>query len=409
MLVFIWLVQSRGLLDDLDLLNRGHRFTRVWESCNGFDYSGQYFLTVGSYYENNTIRRYYPIEYMGDDLGIYLLYPWMQKNLRLNYKLAYFLFSVGLVLTSYINTLLGFHLLFNDAKKRIRLITCIVTSLFCIFCLYILDVYIWSYFLTSFIPLVTWAVKKRINYNRFLHLASVLFIMGLLIGIGNQFRRSAGTGLALFILILLLSMEKKKVSYLEKAILITLLLLPITFSDVYFGYQLQRRDVWLTENNQIINHSNLIRNHVLWHSMYMGLSFVENPYGIIYSDSAGIGKARQIQPGVWAYTTDSEDILRREYLSIIRANPFFILKTYIQKTMYSLLFIFIAFNIGSIFLMELKPPVISQIPFIVALAIYTLPGIMGWPNPAFILGAINVASLWSIILFNEWATKNHFV
>lgn len=68
-----------------------------------------------------------------------------------------------------------------------------------------------------------------------------------------------------------------------------------------------------------------------WHSMYIGLGFEDNPYGIYYKDECGIAKAKSINPVAEYHSEEYFQILKEEYFKILKNDPQWVLKGYIKK------------------------------------------------------------------------------
>jgi hypothetical protein len=61
--------------------------------------------------------------------------------------------------------------------------------------------------------------------------------------------------------------------------------------------------------------------HPFWHTLYIGLGFLPNPYGIRYRDEIAQTLVQQRAPGTRFVSSRYETILRHAYLSILRRNP----------------------------------------------------------------------------------------
>lgn len=72
-------------------------------------------------------------------------------------------------------------------------------------------------------------------------------------------------------------------------------------------------------------------NEQPWHSLYIGLGGTSNPYGIRYSDRCGMERVQELTPGVSMYSDDYFDVLKSEYLRIVRTDPGFVFTSYLKK------------------------------------------------------------------------------
>jgi hypothetical protein len=94
-----------------------------------------------------------------------------------------------------------------------------------------------------------------------------------------------------------------------------------------------------------------------WHSLYIGLGWADNPFGIIYNDD--IALLRAVELGADMFTRQARDVIRAEYLMLLRENTAFFISTYTSK-------LFSAFNL--VRLLAGIPLLMSAILYIVAFA-----------------------------------------
>ena len=66
-----------------------------------------------------------------------------------------------------------------------------------------------------------------------------------------------------------------------------------------------------------------------WHSLYIGLGWEENPFGIVYTDEFVL--LRAVELGADIYTRNARDVIREEYLMLMRENAAFFISSYIRK------------------------------------------------------------------------------
>ncbi len=72
--------------------------------------------------------------------------------------------------------------------------------------------------------------------------------------------------------------------------------------------------------------------HPLWHPAYLGLGWLDNPYGIRWNDAIAAAAVEAEDPDVGYLTTRYESILREKVLRIVRADPGFLARTLASKT-----------------------------------------------------------------------------
>jgi hypothetical protein len=71
--------------------------------------------------------------------------------------------------------------------------------------------------------------------------------------------------------------------------------------------------------------------HPFWHSMYLGLGYLPNPYGITWSDTVAIDAVERENPSAIYLSAEYERTLRGLYLDIVRDDPGFVARTYKAK------------------------------------------------------------------------------
>ena len=136
--------------------------------------------------------------------------------------------------------------------------------------------------------------------------------------------------------------------------------------------------------------------HPLWHSVYIGLGFVQNSFGISYNDAVALNRVREIGGEKVGYlSAEYEQILRSECFRILKADPRFVLACYVSKARV-LLSDFV--KIGHLcLLLALLAPVSRRITvaFCITIAFCALPAILAVPIPPYLLGFWAMASLFA--------------
>lgn len=72
--------------------------------------------------------------------------------------------------------------------------------------------------------------------------------------------------------------------------------------------------------------------HPLWHPAYLGLGWLDNPYGIRWDDSVAAHAVEEVDPDAAYLGTRYESILREKWLTIVRDDPGFFARTLASKT-----------------------------------------------------------------------------
>lgn len=334
----------------------------------------------------------YSMAAYADDPGIYYFIPWIAKSFGISLDLAIDLFFGLLLFIPAVISITCFVLFFKHWSSRFVSVAGIL--LLTLMILKYSDVYITPFFVIgSTIPL--FLLMKKLNWT--------LAFSGLLIGYGNLIRFHAGTGVLLFLVSwILLNKDLLKVS---KAYCLSILILFSLLPYAHFKFLENKRDQFLNKNIESVSHPK-------WHSIYIGLGYLENKYGIQYDDSCAAAKAFSIKPKVVPCSDEYEQILKNECFLLAKTDPIFIIKTVFAKIL-ALLFKALKFaNFGLLFCFYIKPSFRETAPFLIAALYYSLPGILTMPHSPYVSGLISLSAffgIYMICLGLERMARYHFV
>lgn len=387
-------------------------------------------LTMG----DGTDKTFYlPIETIGDDKGIFYFIPLVARLFATDHISAYLIFFTTLIVAGFIIGSVGFSLLF--AQKRVRLICNIGWGLFSFFCFYIMDVYVWAFFLIAFIPLLLWILKNK-NFKWWC--VSALAI-GLLIGFAGIFRNHAGTGLLLLIIGSLFLAKEIKIAH--KAIVIAMVIIAMFLPKLWFQQIVNERNQWLVENNFDRSLLQSFENtHIIWHGLYLGLAYDEdNPYGIEWLDEYAHKKANeyvnqnmdktQLPTMAQIFFPDNykqylqthpeypvfsqlflpqqyDGIAKSFFMEIFEKNSFYVLKIAVLKAFKVLWELLKFFNIGLVFFFLVRPPWKITAAVLLPIAFYALPAVLVWPYDAYILGGLGIVVVSTLLLVGNYLRKS---
>lgn len=319
-----------------------------------------------------------------DDPGIYYFIPsiahWL--NIPINQAIHLFfyaLFGIALSVTA-LCLILQFRTLLPRTVAMMGLLS--LTALMSM--KGFVDVYIIAH-CTVFTMVPLFMFKNYTSWARTLILGGC----GLLIGYSNLTRTHAGTGVLLFILLWLAlhqSLSKK-----DKLIGLITLACGICIPYTHFHKLIQARDAYLAAHNP--SYRPLPHSHPKWHSIYIGLGFIDNPYGITYLDEVAIDKVKSIDPSVSYCSPEYETILKHQCLQLLKKNPLFIVKNVLRKSYEILIQLLLWGNLGLLILFYMKPSIHQVAPFVLSIAFYCLPGILTIPISSYILGAISMTAI----------------
>ncbi len=142
--------------------------------------------------------------------------------------------------------------------------------------------------------------------------------------------------------------------------------------------------------------------HPLWHNVYLGLGYLDNVYGLHYSDALAFGRVAEVSPGTPICTPAYDAVLRREVVRLFLRDPGFIGVTVMAKAGATVFFLLVFANIGLIAAWRTRKPRPVERAFALALLVGALPGLLVAPGPRYLEGFEAVALLYGLVSL-EWA------
>lgn len=323
-----------------------------------------------------------------DDLGIYYYIPKICKFFSIPLDKGINLFFSSIIIFSSLLAIIGLLLLFKKPFSRgIGIIGIILIS-----CVQFLvgDLYIvMSSIPVAVVPIFLYLLRSgKRNF-----IFGFLFIAGLIISFSNFIRGNSGYAIALFIVMAIVLF--KNISLRLKITYISILIVGVIIMS-FFNYTLiKNRDDYMKINN-IENTS--IGKHVLWHSIYIGLGYLNNDYGIKYLDEYAMEKVKSIDPNVEYCSNEYEKILKQEVFSFVINHKYFTFETLSAKFGVVLAFIILFANIGLIIAIKnYRQRNFMYSPFGIALLFNSAYGLLVAPKIFYLLGLIAFSALFGII------------
>jgi len=355
---------------------------------------------------------------LGDNQGVYYFVSLIAKYFNLSGDAAtnIFLFSLLFLATSI--AICSFFLLFKNWIFRITaIIGCFLAAKIAYLCS---DIYITYFFVVfALIPLFI-LIKNRYPQSKWIWISTLAF-SGILIGYSNFIREHSGT--IVFIFILLWIALDKILNKKQKALYICFL---FVFTLIPYTHQkslTMKRDLFLTQHSKTKtfllnqNQPNPFEESIptntkntntfkapstpifcKWHLFYIGLGYKKNKYGIQYSDHFGLMKARSHNPEIQYLSKKYDQILKKEYFSILKSDPWFVLHLYFRKFLSIALLIFRHVYLGILFFFFARPSWREFLPFCIAGLFGSIPGIVVIPHVKYALGALALAFSFGIYM-----------
>jgi len=331
---------------------------------------------------------------VGDDIGIYYFIPKIAHTFGISIDQSINVFFISVILVSFSLGLIGSFLYIKRPLIKwlgiVEIMLLAYGSYFFVGGIYI----ILSSITIAIIPLFLYLTKRR---KLGLPLIIFLLLAGLAIGVAHYLRSHAGTGVLIFMTIILLFYLQ--ISWKQKIVLIMLVVISVLTPMIYFDKLLNRRGAYLTNYNP--GYERVPRRHVLWHSIYIGFGFLNNEYGIKYQDEVAIEKVRSISPKALYLSEEYETILRKEIFKLIKNHPLFAAQTVFAKFGAIILYLFIFSNVGLIAVILHRKSWQLETAFWSAMVCNSLFGIFTIPDYRYLMGLIAFATLYGIFSINE--------
>lgn len=322
-----------------------------------------------------------------DDVGSYYLIPEFSRVFGLPLSRAVDLFYDVLLFLGFLTGATGFWVLYATSSAR----SVAVVSLLALtgFAHHVGDVYVFC-FLTAVVATPWVLVWVRRPDGRWLPL--FLATLGILLGIANAVRSYAGTAVLLFSCLLLLF---QPIRARRKLLLFLCLVGGMIGPKLFFVREVARRDAFLTAHCP--TYGTLSAMHPLWHSVFIGFGYLQNNYGISWSDGNANDRVQSIAPGTTFGSVRYERILRGEVIQLLRHHPWFFFETVASKLGVVLVLVALSVNFGALAAIYAPKPWALELSFGAAIAFSSLFGLLTVPAPPYVLGLISFAVLYGIV------------
>lgn len=263
---------------------------------------------------------------------------------------------------------------------------------------------LWSAIIT--IPLL-YLYRRETDSKKKIFLISGI---AMVISCSNVLRNANGLpALIIALLILLEEIIRKKVTW--KSILISIVVLLCTFNLLSTAIPCYVAEKWGVPGKEGYNSSP-------WHSILIGMGYIENEYGLFYDDNCGRELIGRLYPDVEYASTEYEECCKKVVLQILAEDPMFVIKGLFAKleaclklqikyllgrsslNIYSYWWIFIGIAIEVLLLIKIKKIkeyVKKYVTLFVIgggvtfLSIYA--GVLAYPSGYYILGTIGGTGL----------------
>lgn len=310
-----------------------------------------------------------------DDLGIYWLVPKIAMIFDVNVEYALYLFFISISFLSFFTAAISAFYIFHSAISRFIFV---LSALFVTYLAYTLyDVYIIpSVTVVLVIPLLI-CLLRQLSFSYL----PLFFIVGIFLGVSNHFRLHAGTGVFIFLVAAIIT--KKSAGNLLRLSVVIVSISGYFIASNYFDSIIADRNKFL--ESQVIPSKLVQDKHAFWHSVYIGLGYIPNMYGISYLDEVGIRKVHDINPDAPYLSTEYEEILKLQVFQLFDSDPVFILDTLVAKLSAMIKFLLLPF--AAVLISRFgRQPFAEDSSFLIALGFYLVPGLLTMPWYIYLTG-----------------------
>jgi hypothetical protein len=325
-----------------------------------------------------------------DDSGLDYFVPRLAALFRIPLARSVDLFLGGVLVSCYTLGLIGILLLLKNPLGRcLAILELLVLALLCY---KIGDVYlVQPSVAVAFIP---WALYFLTKSRAGVRFALFLAAVGVALGAANFLRAQAGTAVLLFCLVLVPFYGQYARKW--RALSVACLCFGYFASALFFRHQLAARDSFLREHE--MEYVPASTQHPFWHSVYIGLGFISNPYvpgG--YCDKVAVDKVRSVSPNAAFLSPEYDRILAREVVELAKRHPALLVINVAAKIGIVQVLLLLAGNLGWLAALIYRKPLSLEVAFWTAIAFGVLPGLLVVPSLKYVLGGVAVLVLYALL------------
>jgi hypothetical protein len=367
----------------------GDRYYEVTEALRGWNESGV--PLVGKF--NNG----WEAVPCGDDTGLFYIVPLLARRTGWDADRSLDVFLLGLIAASAMIGLAGLWLTTSGVWQRGLALVPIMTASYLSYKMG--DVYVvQGSVVLMLVPWLVYALKPDVRYwLRFF----IIVLSGIILGLAQWLRTQSGSPVLLFFALLLcFSSLRRFIRILLAATLLICMSLPL----LYARFPLHERDRFLALHQP--GYQPALDHHVFWHTAYLGLGYLTNPYVAAFRDSVAVEYVEAIDPAAIYGGEEYEKLLRSRVKEIVTRDHKFIFYTLAAKAgvLACMLLLFINFGLPAAIL---RPKSLgTELAFWLALSFAAVPGIVAIPVPQYVLGMITLALLYWYYTLDSYLSQN---
>jgi hypothetical protein len=349
----------------------GDRYHEVNEALSGWDETGV--PLVGRFN-----GRWEPVP-CGDDTGLFYIVPLLARKAGWSADRSLNLFLFGVLILSATTGLAGLWLNASGVRQLILAIVPISVGVYLSYRMG--DVYvIQGSVVLMLIPWLLYSLRTGVrSWLRFL----IIVMSGIALGFAEWVRTQSASPVLVFFAVLVCF------SHLQRSLKIFLsvtLLVGMSLPLLYAQLPLHDRDRFLVTNRP--GYRGSLNHHVLWHTAYLGLSYLTNPYVPAWRDSVAADYVQAIDPTTIYGGEEYDALLQSRVEEIVHRHPRFIFDTVAAKCGVLACMLLLYINVALAAAILCPKPLAMELAFWLGMAFGALPGIVAIPVAQFVLGMI---------------------
>jgi len=240
----------------------------------------------------------------------------------------------------------------------------------------------------SVIPVILLIQRKQTTYMSI----GTCFVSGIMLGIADIVRIHAALPVFVFIAVYFLGAPFLKLRM--KLVALCVLAGGYMIPRLHFLYEVYKRDTFLIEHGYPVPHT---QSHLFWHNIYAGFGFVQNDYGIEWTDTCAAQAA--LQENVHAHYAKPlyEETVRALIFKLCREKRYFVMITLFAKIGVVIYYFLLYFGwLGLLVAYYYPKPWYIEGAFVCAMGVSALPGILTLPVTAYLIGFISCTIIYTL-------------
>lgn len=321
----------------------------------------------------------------GDDTGLFYIVPLLARQIGWDADRSLDVFLIGIIVVCAATGLVGLWLTASGVFQRTLAVFPIVGGAYLAYKMG--DVYVvQGSVVLVLIPWLVYAVKAGVRSSlRFL----IVILSGIILGFAQWIRSQSGSPVLVFFVVLVsFSALRRSTRVLLSATLFFFMSLPLLFAEFPF----HERDSFLALHEA--GYKVALNHHLFWHTAYLGLGYLTNPYVPAVRDSLAVEYVEAIDPAAIYGGEEYEKLLKSRVKEIIRRDPRFVFYTVAAKCGVLASMLVLCINIGLAAARARPKPLGTELAFWLAITFAALPGIVAIPVPPYVLGMLTLALLY---------------